>query len=80
MAVSFVTPSPKKGNKVGDGFIDEEPFIDKRKQLSTTVEKSNLNKGEHTLIQVTMKMVHSAVSECKRLVLKDSQPFFKKQF
>ncbi len=74
MAASFVTPSSKKGNKVGDGFINEE-----RKPLSTTVEKSNLNKGEHTLIPVTMKMVPSAVSECKRLVLKDGQPFFKKR-
>jgi hypothetical protein len=38
-----------------------------------TVAKSNFNSGEHTLIPVTAKMIHSAVSECKRLVSKDSQ-------
>jgi hypothetical protein len=34
-----------------------------------TVEKSNLNNGEHMLIPVTAKMINAAVSKCKRLVL-----------
>jgi hypothetical protein len=41
--------------------------------LSTTVEKGNSNNGEHTLISVMAKMIHSAASKCKRLVLKDSR-------
>jgi hypothetical protein len=36
-----------------------------------TVAKGSFNNGEHTLIPVTAKMIHSAVWECKRLVLKD---------
>jgi hypothetical protein len=39
LAASFVTPSPKKGNEDGNRFINEEPFIDKRKPSSTTVKK-----------------------------------------
>ncbi len=42
--------------------------------MRTTVAKGVLNNGEHTLIPVTAKMIHSAVWECKRLVLKDGQP------
>ncbi len=66
------TKSEKK-DKSGNRFVDEELFINERKQLSTTVEKINLNNSEHTLIPVTAKMIHSTVSECKSLVLKDSQ-------
>ncbi len=35
LAASFVTPSPKNGNKDGNGFIDE--VINKRKPSSTMV-------------------------------------------
>jgi hypothetical protein len=35
------------------------------------VAKSNFKNGDYVLIPVTTKMIHSAVSECKRLVLKD---------
>jgi hypothetical protein len=38
-----------------------------------TVVKGVLNYGEHTLIPVTAKMIHSAVWDSKRFVLKDSQ-------
>jgi hypothetical protein len=38
-----------------------------------TVAKGNFNNGEHTLIPVMAKMIHSAVWECKRLVLKDGR-------
>ncbi len=38
------------------------------------VVKGVLNNGEHTLIPVTKKMIHSAVWDSERFVLKDSQP------
>ena len=70
LAVSFVTPSPKKNDGNGNQFVDDKPFINKRKPSSTTVAKGYLNNGEHTLISVMAKMIHSAVWECDRLVLK----------
>ena len=39
-----------------------------------TVAKGVLNNGEHTLIPVTAKMIHSAVWDSKRFVLKDGRP------
>ncbi len=42
--------------------------------MSTTVVKGVLNSGEHTLIPVTAKMIHSNVWDSKRFVLKDGQP------
>ncbi len=45
-----------------------------RKPSSTTVVKGVLNNGEHTLIPVTAKIIHSAVWDSKRFVLKDGQP------
>jgi hypothetical protein len=62
LAASFVTPSPKKGNSGGDQFIDVDLFVDERKPSSTMVQKMPLNNGEHTLIPVTAKMIHSAVN------------------
>jgi aspartyl/asparaginyl-tRNA synthetase len=44
------------------------------------VAKGVLNNGEHTLIPVMAKMIHSAVWECKRLVLKDGQPLHMVKF
>jgi hypothetical protein len=38
------------------------------------VVKGVLNNGEHTLIPVMAKMIHSAVWDSKRFVLKDGQP------
>ncbi len=38
LAALFITPSPKKNHGDGDQFIDDKPFIDKRKPLSMTVE------------------------------------------
>jgi hypothetical protein len=66
-------PSPKKTDGNSDRVIDEEPFIDKRKPSSMTAGKGNLNNGEHTLIPVTVKMIHSTVRDCKRFILKDGQ-------
>ncbi len=67
------TKSEKNDGK-GDQFVNDEPFIDKRKPLSTTVVKGVLNNGGHTFIPVTAKMIHSAVWDSKRFVLKDDQP------
>jgi hypothetical protein len=44
------------------------------------VAKAYLNNGEHTLIPVMAKMIHSAVWECERLVLKDGQPLHMVKF
>ncbi len=61
LAASFVTPSQKEENGNSNQFIDDKPFIDKRKPSSTTDVKGAPNKGEHTLIPVTANMIHSAV-------------------
>jgi hypothetical protein len=64
----------KKNDGDGDQFVNNKPFIDKRKPSSTTVAKGVLNNGEHTLIPVTAKTIHSAVWDSERFVLKDGQP------
>jgi hypothetical protein len=51
--------------------VNDEPFVDERKPSSMTAVKVNLHNGEHTLIPVTVKMIHSSVQDCKRFVLKD---------
>ncbi len=58
----------------GNRFLNDEPFIDKRKPSSTTIVKGVSNNGEHTLIPVTAKMIHSAVWDSERFVLKEGQP------
>ncbi len=74
LAASFVIPSPKKIDRNGDQFVDYEPFIDKRKPSSMTVVKDVSNNGEHTLIPVTAKMIHSAIWDSESFVLKDGRP------
>jgi hypothetical protein len=74
LAASFITPSPKKNYGDGDQFVDDKPFIDERKPSSMTVERGVLNNGKHTLFPVTARMIHSAVQDSKRFVLKDGQP------
>jgi hypothetical protein len=74
LAALFITPSQKKNHGDGDQFVDDKPFIDKRKPSSTTVERGVLNNGEHTLIPVMARMIHSAAWDSKRFVLKDGQP------
>jgi replication factor A2 len=39
-----------------------------------TAVKVNLHNGEHTLIPVMVKMIHSAVRDCEWFVLKEGQP------
>jgi hypothetical protein len=70
LAASFVTPSPKKNDGNGNQFVNEEPFINKRKPSSTTVAKGVSNNGEHMLIPVTAKMIHSAIWDLERFILK----------
>jgi hypothetical protein len=74
LAALFVTPSPKKNDGNGNRFVDDEPFIDKWKPSSTTVAMGVLNNGEHTLIPVMAKMIHSAIWDLERFVLKDGHP------
>ncbi len=68
LAASFVTPSLKKIDGIGDRFVKDEPFIEERKPSSTTVVKNVLNNGEHTLIPVMAKMVHSAVWDSESVI------------
>ncbi len=45
LAASIVTPSPKKMDGNGDRAVDDEPFINKRKPLSTTAVIGSLSNG-----------------------------------
>jgi hypothetical protein len=74
LAALFVTPSWKNNDGDGNQFVNDEPFINKRKPSSTTVVKGYFDNGEHMLIPVTAKIIHSAVRKWKRFVLKDGQP------
>ncbi len=74
LAASFVPPSQKKNDGDGNRFVDDKPSINERKPSSMTVAKNVLNNGEHTLIPVTAKMIHSAVWVSERFVLKDGRP------
>ncbi len=66
LAASIITPSLHKNHGDGEQFVDDKPFIDKRKPSSTTVERGVLNNGEHTLIPVTARMIYSAVWNSER--------------
>ncbi len=74
LAASFVTPSPKKNDGNGNRFVNDIPFINEREPSSKTVAKGVSNNGEHTLIPVTAKMIHSAVWYSERFVMKDGWP------
>jgi hypothetical protein len=67
-------PTPKKTDGNANRVVNDEQFIDERKPLSMTAVKGYLHNGEHTLIPVTVKMVHSAIRDCERFILKDGQP------
>jgi hypothetical protein len=64
----------KKNDGDGDQFVDVKPFINKRKPSSTMVERGFLNNGDHTVIPVTARMIHSAVWNFEWFILKDGQP------
>ncbi len=61
LAALFVTPSQKKNDGDGNQFVDDKPFSDKRKPSSLMVAIGVLNNGEHTVVPVTAKMIHSSV-------------------
>jgi hypothetical protein len=69
-------PYINKRNGSSDRVVNDEPFVDERKPSSMMAVKGNLHNGngEHMLIPVMVKMIHSAVRDCKRFVLKDGQP------
>jgi hypothetical protein len=74
-----VTPSRKKNNGSDDDrFINKAYLLDERKPSSLTVSsvaKTQLSYGEHTLIPVTTHMIHLSVSKGKRFFLKDAIRF-----
>ncbi len=45
LAALFVTPSPKKTDGKANRAVNDEPYIDKRKPLSTTAAKGDSNNG-----------------------------------
>ncbi len=69
LAASFITPSLNINHGDGDQFVDDKPFIDKRKPSSEMVERGVLNNGEHMLIPVMARMIHSAVWNSEWFVL-----------
>jgi hypothetical protein len=71
LAALFVTPGLKKNDENGNRFVNDKPFMNKRKPSSTAAVKGVLNNGEHTLIPVMAEMIHSAVWDSERFVLKD---------
>ncbi len=68
---SIICHTTKKNDGNGDQFLDDKPFIVERNLSSMTVVKGVLNNGEHMLIPVTAKMIHSAVWDSERFILKD---------
>ena len=67
-------PTPKKMDGNSNQVINDELYVDERKPSSMTAVKGYLHNGEHTLIPVTVKMIHSAVRDCERFVLNDGRP------
>jgi hypothetical protein len=64
----------KKTDRNANQVVNDKPFLDERKPLSMTAVKGYLHNGEHTLVPVMVKMIHSAVRDCERFVLKDGRP------
>jgi hypothetical protein len=64
----------KKNDGNGNQFLDDKPFVDERKPSSTMVVKGVSNNREHMLIPVMAKMIHSAIWDSERFVLKDGRP------
>jgi replication factor A2 len=57
----------------GNQVVDYKPCVGERKPSSMTAVKVNLHNGEHMLIPVMVKMIHSTVRDCKQFVLKDGR-------
>ncbi len=54
LAALFVTPSPKKTEEKADRAVDDKPYIDKKKLLTTTAAKGDLNNGPSPKKQMEM--------------------------
>jgi hypothetical protein len=67
-------PSPKRMDGNANRVVNDKLFVDERKPLSMTAVKGYLHNGEHMLIPVTVKMVHSTGRDCELFDLKDGQP------
>ncbi len=65
--------TPKKTVGYANQVVNDKLFVDKRKPSSMTAVKVNLHNDEHTLIPVTVKMIHSALRDWERFVLKDGR-------
>jgi hypothetical protein len=76
----FCDTKSKKSDGCGDRLIDEDIFFNEKKPSSTMVPKMPLNNGEHTLIPVSMKMIHFTVYTCKKFMLKDGRPLHMVKF
>ncbi len=66
LATLIVTPSPNKTDGNGDRAVDDEPFINKRKPLSTTAVIGVLSNGFISLsvFLSVSKGYESMVKEC----------------
>jgi hypothetical protein len=71
---SKIGPSLNKMDGNGNRVVNDKPFVDERKSSSMMAVKGNLHNGEHMLIPVTVKMIHSTIQDCKRFIWKDGQP------
>jgi hypothetical protein len=78
LAALFLTPSKKMINVATDSLMKN--CSSKRGSHRAGWLKKQLNNCEHTLIPVIAKMIHSAVSKCNRLILKDGQPLHMVKF
>ncbi len=58
-------PTPKKMDGNANRVVNDKLFVDERKPSSMTAVKGYLHNGEHTLIPVTVKMIHSAIRDCE---------------
>ncbi len=67
-------PSLKKTDGNANRVVNDELFVDERKPSSMTAVKGYLHNGEHTLIPVTVKIIHSALRDCEWFILKDGRP------
>ncbi len=70
LAALFVTPNLKINYRNGID-LSMTNLSSTRVSHQATAVKGVLNNGEHTLIPVTAKMIHSAIWDSKRFDLKD---------
>ncbi len=62
LAALFITPSPKKNNGDGDQFVDDKPFIDERKPLSTTSHNQKTDTTAQLYCTLSMYVTPTTIS------------------